>query len=174
MFILCLLSKSLSGILSLPVGATSIPNWPVSTESVFQPASTLKPHPVSRRHHLPYHLVQWCLNCSANHTGVHPSHWDCTSTLCLVDICAAFPSHSSLNQLDIYDGFHHVNPRNSTYKHPNHKSQCTDSRYPMSQGRWGRWQEYSSRSSGSLLASLLAQHCPYISLTLLLVPLLLI
>ena len=69
LFILCLLSKSFSGSLPHPSGATSIPNQLIP-ESVFWPALTLKPYPAFHRC---YHLVQRCLNCSANHPGLRPS-----------------------------------------------------------------------------------------------------
>ena len=45
----------------------------------------------------PYHLLQRCLHHSANCPGMRPSRWDCPSTLCLVDICAAYPSHSPVH-----------------------------------------------------------------------------
>ena len=84
MFILHLLSKFFSGV-SPHSGFTLIPRQLV-TESVFWPASMLKPPPVFRCRQLPHHLVQRCCHCSANYPGTPTSHWDCPSTLRLVDI----------------------------------------------------------------------------------------
>ena len=140
MFILRLLYKSFSGISPRPVGATSTPHQLV-TESVFWPASTLKPSPVFRRRQLPYHLVQRCLHRSANRPGTPPSRWDRPSTLRPVDLRAAFPSHPTFRQLDIRQGFHHVTLRDSTYKHPNHKSRSPRPHYSTSGGRRGYQQE---------------------------------
>ena len=147
MFILRLLSKSVRGVSPRPVGATSIPHRLV-TESVFRPASTLKPYPVFRRRQLPYHLVQRCLHPSANRPGMRQSHWDCPSTLRPVDICAAFPSRSTLHQMDIHDGFFHVNLRDVPYRHPNHKSCSPVPQYPMTQGRRGHQRESSLKRGG--------------------------
>ncbi len=88
---------------------------------------------------LPYHLLQRCLHCSANCPGTRPSRWDHPSTLCSVDICAAFPSHSPFHlrpvyicaafllspppfhQVNIHHGYHHANLCIGAYKHPHHK-----------------------------------------------------
>jgi hypothetical protein len=176
MFILRLLSKSFRGVSPRPVGATSIPHRLV-TESVFQPAFTLKPYPVFHCRQLPYHLVQQCLHCSANHPGMHQSCWDRPSTLHPVDICAAFPSLSTLHQMDIHDGFLHVNRRDVPYRHPNHKSCSPVPRYPMTQGRQGHQRESSLKrgdyhpcsTSGQCFVGGgggLTQQCPSISLAL--------
>jgi hypothetical protein len=140
MFILRLLSKFFGSISPCPVGATSIPHGLV-TESVFQPASTLKPSPVFRHRHLPYHLVQQCLHCSANCPGIPHSRWDRPSTLCPVDVRATFPAQPTVHQLDIRLGFHHVSLYNSTYKHPNHKSRSPHPHYSTSGDRQGHQQE---------------------------------
>ena len=140
MFILHLLSKSFSGILSCPVGDTSIPHRLV-TESVYRPASTLKPYSVFHCHQLPYHLVQQCLHCTVNRPGMPHSHWDCPSTLRPVDIRATFLTQPTVHWLDIHQGFHHVPLHDSTYKHPNHKSCSPHPHYSTSSGRQGYQQE---------------------------------
>ena len=145
MFILHLLSKFFGSISPHPVGATPIPHRLV-TESVFRPASTLKPS-VFRRRHLPYHLVQRCLHRSANRPRTPHSHWDHPSTLRPVDIRATFPTLPTVHQLDIRQGYHHVPLSNSTYKHPNHKSCSPRPHNSTSSGRRGYQQEPSwSRS----------------------------
>ncbi len=140
MFILRLLSKSFSGILPRSVGTTSIPHRLV-TESVFRPASKLKPYSVFRRHQLPYHLVQRCLHRSANRPGTPHSRWDCPSTLRPADIHATFPTQPTVHQLDIRQEFHHVPLCDSTYKHPNHKSRSPHPHYSTSGSRRGYQQK---------------------------------
>jgi hypothetical protein len=130
MFILRLLSKSFGGNSPHSSGSTSIPHRLV-TESVFWPATMLKPPPASRRRQLPYHLVQRCLHRSANHPGMPTSRWDRPSTLCPVDIGSAFPSPSPFHKVDICHGCHLCI---GTYKHPNHKSRFPGPRYPMARG----------------------------------------
>jgi hypothetical protein len=142
MFILHLISKSFSGVLPRPVGATSIPHQLV-TESMFRPATTLKPYPVFRCRQLPYHQVQQCLHRSANCPGTPPCRWDCPSTLRLVDIRSAFPSQSPFCHFDSRHGYHHVNLCVGAYKHPNHKSCSPCSQCYNSCGRQGHRQESS-------------------------------
>ena len=123
MFILHLLSKFLRGV-SPRSGSPLIPRRLV-TESVFRPASTIKPLPVFRRHQLPYHLVQRCRLCPANRPGT-PNR---PSPLRPVDIGAAFSSSPSpFRQVDIRHGYHHAYLRIGAYKHPHHKSW---SRFPV-------------------------------------------
>ena len=140
MFIIRLLSKFFGSISPRPVGVTSIPHRLV-TEAVFRPASTLKPSSVCRRRQLPHHLVQRCLHRSANRPGTTHSRWDRPSTLRPVDIQATFPTQPTVHRLDIRQEFHHVPLRNSTYKHPNHKSCSPRPHYSTSGGRRGYQQE---------------------------------
>ncbi len=137
MFILRLLSKFFGSISPRPVGATPIPHQLVT----FRPASTLKPSSVFRHRHLPYHLVQRCLHHSANRPGTPYSCWDRPSTLRPVDMRATFSTQPTVHQLDIRQGFHHVPLRNSTYKHPNHKSRSPRPHYSTSSARQGFQQE---------------------------------
>ena len=133
MFILCLLFKTFSGNSPRSSSSTSIPHRLVN-ESVFRPATTLKPLPAFRRRRLPYHLVQRCIHRSANRPGTPTSRWDRPSNLLPVDIGAAFPSPSPFHKVDIHHGYHHVNLRVGAYKHPNHKSRFPGPRYPMARG----------------------------------------
>ena len=127
MFILHLLSKFLRGV-SPRSGSPLIP-CRLITESVFRPASTIKPPPVFRRRQLPYHLVQRCRLRPANRPGTPTSRWDRPSPLRPVDIGAAFlSSPSPFRQVDICHGYHHANLRVGAYKHPHHKSR---SRFPV-------------------------------------------
>jgi hypothetical protein len=133
MFILRLLFKTFSGNLPRSSSSTSITHRLV-TESVFWPATTLKPLPAFRRRRLPYHLVQRCIHCSANRPGTPTSRWDRPSTLRPVDIGAAFLSPSPFHKVGIRHGSHHENLRVSTYKHPNHKSRFPGPQYPIAHG----------------------------------------
>jgi len=65
-----------------------------------------------------------------------------------VDICAAFPSHSPVYQIDIHNGFHHVDLCDEIYKHPNHKLRFSVPRYPMAGGTQGCRQESSLTRRG--------------------------
>ncbi len=174
MFILRLLSKFFHSIFHCQTAPTFTSHRLV-TESMFRPATTLKPS-VFRRHQLPYHLVQRCLHRSANRPGMRPSRWDHPSTLRPVDICAAFKSQSSIRQQDIHNDFHRLDIQHATYKHPNHKSRSPVSRYPNSHGRREYRQESSSKQNDYHHSSKseqflskrrdLVQRCPSISLTL--------
>ena len=79
---------------------------------------------------------------------MHPSCWDRPSTLRPVDICAAFPSHSPVHQIDIRNGFHHVDLCDDIYKHPNHKLCFPVPRYSMARGTRGCRQESSLKRRG--------------------------
>ena len=174
MFILRLLSKFFESILHCQTAPTSTSHRLV-TESMFRPATTLKPS-VFRRRQLPYHLVQRCLHCSANRPGMRPSRWDHPSTLRPVDICAAFKSHSSIRQKDIHNDIHHLDLQHATYKHPNHKSRSPVSKCPNAHHRREFRQESSSNRMAIIIALILGslflkrrylvQRCPSISLTL--------
>jgi len=95
----------------------------------------------------------------------------------MVDICAAFPSHSLVYQIDIHNGFHHVDLRDDIYKHPNHNLRFPVPRYLMARGTRSCRQESSLTRRGYCPLSPpgqcivlggggLAQQCPSISLTL--------
>ena len=78
---------------------------------------------VFSHHQLPYHLVQKCLCCPANHPGTPDSRRN---------------RHSTLHPFDIHDAFTtkplpwdvQVNPQVGPYRHPNHKSCLTCTRCP--------------------------------------------
>jgi len=135
----------------------------------------LKPSPVFCCRQLPYHLVQRCLHCSANHPGMHPSRWDHPLTLHPVDICATFLSHSPVHQIDIRNGFHHVDLHDDIYKHPHHKSRFLAPDTHWLKGTRGCRQESSLKRRGYRSCSPpgqcivwgggLAHQCPFISLT---------
>ena len=147
--------------------------------------STLKPSPVSPVHH---HLVDICA-ALPSHSPVHhcpvdicvafPSHSPIhhrLADICAaspshspihhrpVDICAAFPSHSSIHQIDICNGFHNVYLHDAIFKHPNHKSNFSVPRYPMTRGMQACRQESSLTRRGYCPCSPPVQciHCIYL------------
>ena len=174
MFILCLLSKFFSGV-SPRSGFTLIPHRLV-TESVFWPASTLKPPPVFRCRQLPYHLVQRCCHRSANCPGTLTSRWDRPFTLRPVDIGASFPSPPPFHQVNICHGYHHANLCIGAYNHPHHKLRFPVPQYSMARGTRQCRQESSLKrcgyrpcsppGQGIVWGGGLAQQCPSISLIL--------
>jgi len=169
MFILHLISKFFRGV-SPCSGSTLVPRLLV-TESVFRPASTIKPPPVFRHRQSPYHLVQRCRHRSTNCPGTPTSRWDCPSTLCLVNIGATFSSPPPFHQVDIRHGYHHANLRVGAYKHPHHKL-----RFPIPRSSMARGMQQCRQESAFILTLLLgralfgggglAQQCQSLSLTL--------
>jgi hypothetical protein len=146
MFILHLISKFFRGV-SPCSGSTLVPRLLV-TESVFRPASTIKPPPVFRHRQSPYHLVQRCRHRSTNCPGTPTSRWDCPSTLCLVNIGATFSSPPPFHQVDIRHGYHHANLRVGAYKHPHHKLRFPIPRSSMARGMQQCRQESSWKRRG--------------------------